>query len=68
MTRAKQREEKMLNGVNANDDNLLQKASDAMDRALMENEGSWSELPSREEITDHEAEGAMLYVMSRGRC
>ncbi len=68
MTRAKRREEKMLNGVNANDDNLFQKASDAMDRALMEKEGSWTELPSREGPTDHEAEGAMLYVMSRGRC
>ncbi len=68
MTRAKQREEKMLNGVNAIDDNLLQKASAAMDRALMENEGSWSELSFQEESTDREAEGAVLYAISRGSC
>jgi hypothetical protein len=68
MTRVRRPEQKkLLNGDNANDNNLFRKASDAMDRALMESEGSWKELPSREEPTDHEAEGAMLYVMSRGR-
>jgi hypothetical protein len=68
MTRARRPEQKkLLNGDRANDVNLFRKASHAMDRALMESEGSWKELPSREEPLAHDAEGAMLYAGSLGR-
>ncbi len=66
MAHSTQPEQGMLNGASVDTSDVLQQASGAMDRAMMENEGNWI-LPSREEPTDHEAEGAMLYVMSRGR-
>jgi hypothetical protein len=56
-----------LIGDDANDDNIFRQASNAIERLLAQKEILEIELLVTEEPTDHEAEGAMLYVMSRGR-
>jgi hypothetical protein len=56
-----------LIGDDANDDNIFRQASNAIERLLAQKEILEIELLVPEEPTDHEAEGAMLYVMSRGR-
>lgn len=56
-----------LVGEDANDDNIYRQASNAIESLLAQQEGLQNELPLPEEPTDHEAEGAMLYVMSRGK-
>jgi hypothetical protein len=52
-----------LIGDDANEDNIYRQASDAIGRLLSEH----NKPPSSEEPTDHEAEGAMRYVMARGK-
>ena len=50
----------------ANYDSIYRQASNAFERFLaQQEENQWTPLSA--EPTDHEAEGAMLYVMSRGR-
>jgi hypothetical protein len=56
-----------LIGDDANDDNIYRQASNAIECLLAQNEILEFELSAPEAPTDHEAEGAMLYVMSRGR-
>ena len=56
-----------LFGDDVNDNNLYRQASNAIECLLAQQEGLQTELPLPEEPTDHEAEGAMLYVMSRGK-
>ena len=56
-----------LIGDNADDDNIYRQASNAIKCLLAQQEEIQIEMPGSEEPTDHEAEGAMLYVMSRGR-
>lgn len=56
-----------LSGHDANDDNIYRQASNAIECLLAQKEILEIELSVPEEPTDHEAEGAMLYVMSRGR-
>jgi hypothetical protein len=56
-----------LIGDDPNRDNLYRQASNAIERLLAQNEILEMELSVPEAPTDHEAEGAMLYVMSRGR-
>jgi hypothetical protein len=51
----------------ANYDSIYRQASNAFERFLAQQEENQSGLPLSVEPTDHEAEGAMLYVMSRGR-
>jgi hypothetical protein len=48
-------------------DSIYQQASTAFERLLAEQERATIARCSLEEPTDHEAEGAMLYVMSRSR-
>jgi hypothetical protein len=50
-----------------NYDNIYRQASDAFERLLRQQEKLQMRVSDSEEISDHEAEGAMLYVMSRGR-
>jgi hypothetical protein len=56
-----------LIGDDANGDNIYRQASNAIECLLAQREILELELSVSEEPTDHEAEGAMLYVMSRGR-
>ena len=53
-------------GGDSSEANIYTQVSDAIERlsALLNGERS-IEMPSQEEPTDHEAEGAMRYVMSR---
>lgn len=52
-----------LIGEDADEDDIYRQASDAIEDLLANKE----EPSPPEELTDHEAEGAMLYVMARGR-
>jgi hypothetical protein len=54
-----------LMGENSSDDNIYKQASDAIERLLARYQSS-AELARQEDPSDHEAEGAMRYVMSRG--
>jgi hypothetical protein len=56
-----------LIGNDANGDNIYRQASNAIECLLAQKEILEIELSVPEDPTDHEAEGAMLYVMSRGR-
>jgi hypothetical protein len=56
-----------LIGDDMNDDNIYRQSSNAIECLLAQTEILEIELSVPEEPTDHEAEGAMLYVMSRGR-
>jgi hypothetical protein len=56
-----------LIGDDANGDNIYRQASNAIECLLAQKEILEIELSVPEDPTDHEAEGAMLYVMSRGR-
>jgi hypothetical protein len=56
-----------LMGDDVNDDNIFRQASNAIEHLLAQQDGPQIELLLPEEPTDHEAEGAMLYVMSRGK-
>jgi hypothetical protein len=56
-----------LIGDDPNNDNIYRQASMAIERLLTQKEILEIELSVPEDPTDHEAEGAMLYVMSRGR-
>lgn len=61
-----------LIGDDANDDNIYRQASEAIGQLLKQHmlgqhKMDQAELLSQEEPSDHEAEGAMRYVMSRGR-
>jgi hypothetical protein len=58
---------KSLIGDDASDDNIYRQASNALECLLAQEKGRRPGVPLPEEPTDHEAEGAMLYVMSRGR-
>jgi len=55
-----------LIGDDASDNNIYRQASDAIERLLALQEAPPIELQQQEEPSDHEAEGAMRYVMSRG--
>lgn len=50
-----------------NYDDIYQRASNAFERLLRQQQRLQMKVSNYEEISDHEAEGAMLYVMSRGR-
>ncbi len=50
----------------ANDDAIYRRASDAFEPLLARQEESQKGPRLSEEPTDHEAEGAMRYIMSRG--
>ena len=54
-----------LMGEDSSDDNIYKQASDAIERLLARHQSS-AELARQEDPSDHEAEGAMRYVMSRG--
>ena len=54
-----------LMGEDPRDDNIYKQASDAIERLLARHQSS-AELARQEDPSDHEAEGAMRYVMSRG--
>jgi hypothetical protein len=56
-----------LIGADPNSDNIYLQASNAIERLIAQKEILEIELSVPEDPTDHEAEGAMLYVMSRGR-
>jgi hypothetical protein len=56
-----------LIGDDANGGNIYRQASNAIECLLAQKEILEIELSVPEDPTDHEAEGAMLYVMSRGR-
>jgi hypothetical protein len=56
-----------LIGDDANGDNIYRQASNAIECLLAQKAILEIELSIPEEPTDHETEGAMLYVMSRGR-
>ena len=56
-----------LIGDDTNGDNIYRQASNAIECLLAQKEILEIEMSVPEEPTDHEAEGAMLYVMSRGR-
>jgi len=53
-------------GDDASDDNIYRQASEAIEQLLAQQKGGSIQLLSQEEPSDHEAEGAMRYVMSRG--
>ena len=55
-----------LRGEDASDDNIYKQASDAIERLLARRQEFSTGLAQQEEPSDHEAEGAMRYVMSRG--
>jgi hypothetical protein len=52
-------------GEDASDDNIFKQASDAIEHLLAQHKERSTGLPQQEEPSDHEAEGAMRYVMSR---
>ena len=54
-------------GDDSSEANIYRQASDAIERLSALNGGRSIEALPREEPTDHEAEGAMRYVMSRGQ-
>ena len=54
-----------LMGEDSSDDNIYKQASDAIERLLARHQSS-AEMARQEDPSDHEAEGAMRYVMSRG--
>jgi len=54
-----------LRGEDGSDDNIYKQASDAIERLLARHQSS-AGLARQEDPSDHEAEGAMRYVMSRG--
>ena len=60
-----ERLQKMI-GEDSSEANIYKQASTAIERLSALHRGSSMEAP-QEEPTDHEAEGAMRYVMSRGR-
>jgi hypothetical protein len=53
-------------GDDSSEANIYKQASDAIERLSELHEERTIEMLPREEPTDHEAEGAMRYVMSRG--
>lgn len=55
-----------LIGEDASEDNIFRQASNAIEHLLAQ-QGLQIQVLQPEEPTDHEAEGAMLYVMSRGK-
>ena len=55
-----------LRGGDSSDDNIYKLASDAIERLLARRHESSTRLAQPEDPSDHEAEGAMRYVMSRG--
>jgi hypothetical protein len=56
-----------LIGDDASDNNIYRQASEAIKVLLaQQQQGCSMELREPDEPTDHEAEGAMRYVMSRG--
>jgi hypothetical protein len=55
-----------LMGEDSSDDNIYKQASDAIERLLECRQECSAELARQEDPSDHEAEGAMRYVMSRG--
>jgi len=55
-----------LAGGDSSDDNIYKQASDAIERLLALHQGRSTELAQQEDPSDHEAEGAMRYVMSQG--
>ena len=55
-----------LMGKDSSDDNIYKQASDAIERLLARRHESSTGLAQPEDPSDHEAEGAMRYVMSRG--
>jgi hypothetical protein len=57
----------LLGGDEASGDNIYRQASDAIERLLAQQKEPSTGLPLQEEPSDHEAEGAMRYVMSRGQ-
>jgi hypothetical protein len=54
-----------LIGGDSSDDNIYKQASDAIERLLAWDQGRSKGLAQLEDPSDHEAEGAMRYVMSR---
>ena len=54
-------------GDDSSEANIYRQASDAIERLSALHGGGSTEALPREEPTDHEAEGAMRYVMSRGQ-
>jgi hypothetical protein len=57
---------KSLVGENSSGDNIYKQASDAIERLLARRQESATGLAQQEDQSDHETEGAMRYVMSRG--
>ena len=55
-----------LMGEDSSDDNIYKQASDAIERLLARHQERSTGLARQEDPSDHEAEGAMRYVMSRG--
>jgi hypothetical protein len=55
-----------LMGDDSSRDNIYKQASDAIERLLARRQEFSTGLAQQEEPSDHEAEGAMRYVMSRG--
>jgi hypothetical protein len=58
---------KLRIGDDASDDNLYRQALNALECLLAQQNAHRATIQPPLEPTDHEAEGAMLYVMSRGR-
>jgi hypothetical protein len=54
-----------LMGEDSSDGNIYKQASDAIERLLARHQESATGLALQEDPSDHEAEGAMRYVMSR---
>lgn len=54
-------------GDDASDDNIYLQALNALEYLLAQQKGHRTRRSPPDEPTDHEAEGAMLYVMSRSR-
>ena len=52
-------------GEDASDDNIFKQASEAIEHLLAQHKERSTALPRQAEPSDHEAEGAMRYVMSR---
>jgi len=56
----------LLMGDNPTDDNIYRQASEAIEMLLAQQNGQSIKSRPLDEPSDHEAEGAMRYVMSRG--
>jgi len=54
-----------MSGDDASDDNIFKQASDAIEHLLAQHKERSTGLPQQEEPSDHKAEGAIRYVMSR---